>query len=97
MTSRKVLCLLVLILIASASLCLVPFGHGPSSAVYGPNTAFRTYRASLQLRSAMATTVVIIFLMASVFVFSRPTYSVFDPDSRLAKASPTSMIVTLRC
>jgi hypothetical protein len=94
-SSRKTVCLLVLIFIPIASLCLVPVGHGPSSVVYGPRAALRAYRASLQLKSAVAATVVI--LMANVLVLSRTAYSDLDADSRLASADPSSMIPTLRC
>lgn len=95
-TARKAVCLLVLIFIPLASLCLVSFGHGPSSVVYGPNTAFRTYRASLQLRCAMATTVIIL-LMANILALSQPAYSDLCTDSSLASSNPSSMISTLRC
>ena len=96
MISRKAVCLLVLIFIPLASLCLVPFGHGPSSAVHGPRTAFRTYRAALQLRAALTTTVIIL-LMANIMVFPRSAFSDLDADSRLASSDPSSMISALRC
>jgi len=85
----------VLIFIPIASLCLVTFGHGPSSVVYGPRTALRAYRASLQLKYAVAVTVVI--LMANVLVLSRPACPDLDAESRLASAYPASTIPTLRC
>jgi hypothetical protein len=93
---RKIVCLLVLIFVPLASLCLVPFGHGPSSVIYGPNTAFRAYRASLQLRYAVAATVIIL-LMTSILALSRPAYTDLDADARLASANSSSMIPTLRC
>lgn len=94
--SRKALCLLVLVFVLLASFCLVPVGHGPSSVVDGAKTAFRAYRASLQLRSAVATTVIILF-MANLLALSRPAYSDLDADSRLASTNPSSTISTLRC
>jgi hypothetical protein len=94
--SRKVVCLLVLILISLASLCLVPFGQGPYSVVCGPKTAFRAYRAALQLTRAVAATI-FISLIANVLALSRRAYSDLDADSRLASANPSSMISTLRC
>jgi hypothetical protein len=91
-----VVCLLVLIFIPIASLGLVPFGHGPSSVVDGPRTAFRAYRASLELKCAVEATVVV-SLMACVFVSSHPRYSYFDSDPRLMSVSLSSLSPTLRC
>jgi hypothetical protein len=54
MSARTVVCLTLVVFIALLSLCPVPFGHGPSSAVYGPATAFRAYRAALQLQFVFA-------------------------------------------
>jgi len=95
--SRKALCLLVLIFVLLVSFCLVPFGHGPSSIVYGPKTTFRAYRASLQLMCAVAATVVIL-LVADNLALSSPAYSDSDADSPLASANPSPIISTfLRC
>lgn len=95
MNSRKAVCLLVLIFVPLAWLCLAPFGHGPSSAVYGPRTAFRTYRAALQLRCALAS--MAILLMANILALSRPTYSDLDDGPRPASPDPSSIITALRC
>jgi len=94
--SRKVVCLLVLIFVLLVSFCLVSFGHGPSSIVYGPKTTFRAYRSSLLLRCAVAATVVIL-LIANGLALSCPAYSDLDAESPLGSANPSSMIFTLRC
>jgi hypothetical protein len=54
MSARTFLCLTLVIFIALLSLCPLPFGHGPRSAVYGPATALRAYRAALQLQFVFA-------------------------------------------
>jgi hypothetical protein len=56
--SRKFVCLFALIFIVLASFCLVPAGHGPYSAVYGPRTSLRAYRSSLQLMQAVVAIVI---------------------------------------
>jgi hypothetical protein len=94
-TSRKAVCLLVLIVVPLASLCLVPFGHGPSSVVDGPRTVFRAYRASLELKCALAATAAI--LTACVRNLTRFTHSDLDSDPRLASPSLPSLLITLRC
>ena len=93
--SRKAVCLLVLIFVPLASLCIVPFGHGPSSAVYGPRTAFRTYRAALRLRCALASMVIV--LMAGILALSCPAYSDSEDGSRPASPHLPSIITALRC
>jgi hypothetical protein len=95
--SRKVLCLLVLIFVLLVSFCLVPFGHGPSSIVYGPKTTFRAYRASLHLMCALAATAVIL-LVANNLALSSTAYSDLDADSPLGSANPSPIISAfLRC
>jgi hypothetical protein len=92
---RKAVCLLVLVFIPIASLGLVPFGHGPSSVVDGPRTAFRAYRASLELKFAVAAAAVV--LTACVLNLSRLTNSDLNSESHPAHVSPPSLLPTLRC
>jgi hypothetical protein len=92
---RKAVCLLVLLFIPLASLGLVPFGHGPSSVVDGPRTAFRAYRAALELKFAVASLVLV--LAACILALSHPTYADFDSDPRLASVTPSTMLSSLRC
>jgi hypothetical protein len=54
MSTRVAICVTLAVLIAMLALCPVPIGHGPFSTVYGPATAFRAYRAALQLQFAFA-------------------------------------------
>jgi hypothetical protein len=93
--SRKAICLLVLIFIPLASLGLVPFGHGPSSVVDGPRTAFRAYRASLELKFAVTSAVAI--AAAFVIAFSDLCYPDLDSEPRLASLSPSFPLPCLRC
>jgi hypothetical protein len=95
-TSRKAICLLVLIFIPIAALGLVPFGHGPSSVVDGPRTAFRAYRASLELKCAVGSTVVI-SLMAFALASFQLSRSAFDSDAPLTGVRASSLLPTLRC
>jgi len=95
---RKAVCLLLLIFVLFVWFCPVPFGHGPSSVVYGPRTAFRAYRASLQLKHVVTATVVI--SMGNVLALSRPTNSDFGANPSLVSvpfSSITSITPTLRC
>ena len=96
MTSRKAICLLILLFIPLASLGLVPFGHGPSSVVDGPRTAFRAYRASLELKHAVTATVVVL-LMACIFVSPQHGNSAFDSDPGFTSVRLPSLHPTLRC
>jgi len=95
---RRAVCLLLLMFILFVCFCPVLFGHGPSPVVYGPRTALRAYRASLQLKQVVAATVVI--SMGSVLAFSRPANLDFGADSSFVSAafsSITSVTPTLRC
>jgi hypothetical protein len=96
MTSRRVICLLLPIFVLLASLCLVPFGHGPASVVIGPSTAFRAYRASVQVRTALSATLAALAI-ANIFVFSRPFIFDWHADLRLASDDPSLITSTLRC
>lgn len=58
-TFCKLVCSIVLIFIAIASLCLVPAKHGPYFVVYGPKAPFRAFRASLQLIQAVTAIVTV--------------------------------------
>lgn len=94
---RKAVCLLLLMFILFVWFCPVPFGHGPSPVVYGPRTAFRAYRASLQLKHVVAATVV--NSVGAALMVLRPTNSDFAADSSLVSVpfSITSITPTLRC
>lgn len=54
MGTRALIGITLAVLIALLSVCPVPAGHGSFSSVYGPTTAFRAYRAALQLQFAFA-------------------------------------------
>lgn len=78
-----------------ASLCLVPAGHGPYSAVYGPKAPLRAYRASLLLMQALVAVVLV-----SVILPGLPqgfTHSSSLGDDPLAHAHFCSLRSTLRC
>jgi hypothetical protein len=96
MTPRKVVCLLIPVFVLLASFCLVPYGHGPSSVVIGPGTAFRAYRASVQVRSSQSATLAVL-VMANIFAFSRPFILDWYAELRLASDDPSSMTPTLLC
>src|ERR1700759_2959731 len=89
---RKAVCLLLLMFVLFVWFCPVPFGHGPSAVVYGPRTAFRAYRASLQLKHVVAATVVI--SVGTALTLFRPTNSNFAADSSLV-ISPFSSITSV--
>lgn len=93
---NKVVCLLAAIFILLATLCPVPYGHGPSSVVSGPRTAFRSYRAALELRSAIRASAVVLTL-TSAFVFVRFLMLHLGTELRLATDDPSSIISNLRC
>lgn len=93
--SSRLLCLLVLVCIAVASLCLVPVGHGPFSVVYGPKTAFRAYRASLQVMQAVAA--IVIVGMAQLLAWFDSIASKLDPTPEFTVADTLSLISSLRC
>ena|SRR5580658_2168202 len=95
---RKAVCLLLLMFILFVWFCPAPFGHGPSPVVYGPRTAFRAYRASLQLKHGVAATVVI--SVGTAPTIFHPTNSNFAADSSFMTAafsSINSITPTLRC
>jgi hypothetical protein len=94
--AHKVVCLLVAIFILLATLFLVPYGHGPSSVVSGPRTAFRAYRASVQVRAALSATHAAL-VIGNLFVFSRPFIFDWHADSRLASDDPSLITSILRC
>ncbi len=95
MSAQKLGCLLVLIFIALASMCLVPVGHGPSSAVYGPATAFRAYRASLELRRAVVAIVALLIVSPLALLHAR--LPEFEAGLDVASADCSSLIPILRC
>ena len=96
MNARGLLCLAVVIFIFLAVLCLVPAGHGPRPAVYGPATALRAYQASVLLKFAIASATV---LTARVRV-SLSRFGHLEPTSELGAASTCSLpsiSAALRC
>ena len=92
---RKLICLLALVLIALASFCLVPAGHGPYSAVYGPKAPLRAYRASLQLIQALVAFVIVSLTRLELRLGS--TYSFHLSHHRPAFLPLPSLISALRC
>jgi hypothetical protein len=96
MSARTFLCLTLVILIALLLLCPLPFGHGPRSAVYGPATAFRAYRAALQVQLALFALLVVLINFAPLRS-SRPERSELGTERRAARAPLLSLLSTLRC
>jgi len=96
MSVRGLLCLTLIAFIALVSVCPLPVGHGPRTAVYGPATAFRAYRASLQLRSAVSALLVVLMAFASL-CFPRSEHSEFDAVRDAASVPPLPLLTTLRC
>jgi hypothetical protein len=97
MSARGLLCLAVVIFIFLAVLCLVPTGHGPRPAVYGPATALRAYQASVLLKFAIASAITV--LTACVRV-SLSRFGHLEPASELGAASTCSLpsiSAALRC
>lgn len=92
---RKLICLLALVLIALASFCLVPAGHGPYSVVYGPRAPLRAYRASVQLMQAIVA-IEIVSLMGPELQSGRANLMHFSND-RSAFLPLPSLISLLRC
>lgn len=93
--SRKFVCLFALIFILLASFCLLPAGHGPYSAVYGPRTSLRAYRSSLQLMQAVVA-IVIFSLIIPRLQFGRERLSQIAPIDCSFTPLP-SLISILRC
>jgi len=54
MCTRRLLCLVLVFPMLMLSVCLIPAGHGPFSAAYGPATKFQALRALLVLLSLMS-------------------------------------------
>jgi hypothetical protein len=54
MFSRRLVCLTLVYTVLVLSMCLVPVGHGPFVASYGPRTKFQALQALLLLRLLMA-------------------------------------------
>jgi hypothetical protein len=92
---RKFICLFALIFIVLASFCLVPAGHGPYSAVYGPRTSLRAYRSSLQLMQAVVA-IVIFSLIIPGLRFGRERLSRIAEIDCAFTPLP-ALIPTLRC
>ena len=95
MTVHNWVCLFLLALIIMASLCLIPTGHGPYSAVYGPKAPLRAYRASLLLMQAL----VAIVVLTRNLPMPPPgfTHSASVGHDSLALAHFSSLPSTLRC
>lgn len=95
---RKAVCLLLLMFILFVWLSPAPFGHAPYPVVYGPRTAFRAYRASLQLKHVV--TAMVVISVGTALTLFRPTNSDFSPDSTpvsVSFSSITSISPILRC
>ena len=93
MAPRNWVCLTLLIVVASASLCLVPAGQGPYSAVYGPRAPLRAYRASFELMQAV--TAFVIVGLANLAPQLDHDASRFAPRQSLL--GPSSLHSALRC
>jgi hypothetical protein len=91
---RRILCLLVLICICAAFVSLFPVGAGPFSLVYGPQTAFRAYRASLQLMQSV--TAIVIFATACLLTPFDSDDSRTYAEHKLALADRSSSNIPLR-
>ena len=96
MSVRGLICLTLITFITLVSMCPLPVGHGPRTAVYGPATAFRAYRASLQLRSAVSALLVVLTAFASL-CFSRSEHSELDTERDAASAPLLPLLTALRC
>jgi hypothetical protein len=92
---RNATCLLLLLAVVLASLCLVPFGQGPSSLAYGPSTALRAYRAAMELRCALS--VMIAVLIAGVLGMARLAYRPQNRELLPPVFDLPLLISTLRC
>jgi hypothetical protein len=95
MAFRTAICVALILLIALVSFAPVWVGHGPFSSVYGPATTFRAYRAALQLQSALAAILLVLFNFAalgSLLLESRALAAARD-----ANISPLSVSAILRC
>jgi len=96
MSARGLLCLTLIALIALVSMCPMPVGHGPRTAVYGPATAFRAYRASLQLRSAVSALLIVLMAVTSL-CFLRSEHSELEIERDASSLPLLPLLTALRC
>jgi hypothetical protein len=61
MLSRRLVCLVLVFLVFLLSVCLIPVGHGPFAAAYGPAAKFQ----------ALKTLFLLVFLMSAAVKFSK--------------------------
>ena len=94
MNSRKALCVVLLLFVVFVSLSVMPVGKGPFSLVYGPQTAFRSYRASLLLIRAV--TAIVVVGNAWVFASFRFRGSTATTNIGLERAPSSSFNSPLR-
>ena len=90
--------ILVMALVCASSIWLIPVGHGPFPAVYGPMSALRAHRAALLLLYSISAifAAMIGFALASLFSADRRKQSVHPAPTTLSLTG-LSLVCVFRC